>query len=277
MPLKRHQALEIQHEIDALVEHRQRLERVFELERQAPRLGVALGRALAKLDQAQHLARQNVADAGDDAGGPAIDDAMEHLGVDADHERNPGLPPGNMLRGVAQRFGAAELLEPDEMRVFPAQIEEQLRPGLEAIIGAVVDDRRQVDRRLENAGEMAALGRRRRAAREDARDDHQPPRAFCLGVTRERCGLRGVLRPGADDDRQAGVRQALDALHPLLQSQERPVAHRSAIDEPRHPRVDELAAGAHEGVEIRAPIGVAGRHQSRNGSGKNLRGHAGGS
>ena len=159
----------------------------------------------------------------------------------------PALAPGDVLRGVAQRFRAAELLEPDEMRVFPAQFEEQLRPGLEAVIGAVVDDRGQVDRGLENAGEMGALGRRRRAAREDARDDHQPACAFCLGVPGERRGLRGVLRPRADDDRQAGVRQALDALHPLLEGQERPVAHRSAIDEPRHSRVDELAPSARRG------------------------------
>ena len=68
--------------------------------------------------------------------------------------------------------------------------------------------------------EMAALGRRRRAARQDARDDHQPARAFFLGVPRERGGLHGVLRPRADDDRQAGGRQALDALHPLLESRE---------------------------------------------------------
>ena len=66
-------------------------------------------------------------------------------------------------------------------------------------------------------------------------------------MTGERRGLRGVLRSRADDDRQAGGRQALDALHPLLQSQERPVAHRSAIDDPGHPRVDQLAAGARRG------------------------------
>ena len=130
----------------------------------------------------------------------------------------PGSRAGDVLGGVAQQFRAAELLEPDEMGVFPAQLEEQLRPGLEAVIRAVVDDRRQVDRRLENMSEMAALGRRRGAARQDARDDHQPARAFFLGVPRQGGGLHGVLRPRADNDRQAGGRQALDPLHPLLRA-----------------------------------------------------------
>ena len=163
------------------------------------------------------------------------------------------------------------------MGVFPAQLEEQLRPGLEAVIRAVVDDRRQVDRRLENMSEMAALGRRRGAARQDARDDHQPARAFFLGVPRQGGGLHGVLRPRADNDRQAGGRQALDPLHPLLEREKGPVAHRSAVDERGHSRVDELTAGAHESVEIRASIGVAWRHQGRHGAGKNLRGHVGAS
>ena len=102
MPLKRHQALEEEHEIDALVEDRQRRERALELQRQPPRLGIALGGALAKLDEAQHFARQHVADSGDHAAGAAIDNAMEDLGVDADHERDVVRPPGNMLRRIAQ-------------------------------------------------------------------------------------------------------------------------------------------------------------------------------
>ena len=115
---------------------------------------------------------------------------------------------GDMLGRIAQRLGAAELLEADEMGKLAAQFEEQLGPGLEAVIGAVVDDRRQVDRGLEHAGEMAALGRRRRAARQHARDDHQPPRAVLLACAASAAALLGVLRARADDDRQAGARRA---------------------------------------------------------------------
>ena len=125
---QRHQALEIEHEIDAL---RRRLdsalERAFELQRAPPRLGIALGGALAQLDQAQHFARQHVADAGDDAAGAAIDDAMEHLGVDADHQRDLGRSPGDVFGGVAQRLRAAEFLESDEMGDIGSQDRRTVR------------------------------------------------------------------------------------------------------------------------------------------------------
>ena len=219
VPHERHQTLEIKHEIDSLVEDRKGRKGALKLERKTTRLSGALGRALAKLDQAQHLARKHIADTGDRAAGAAIDEPMEHLGVDADHERDVVRSAGDMLGGVAQGLRAAELLEPDEMRKLFAQLEEQLRSRLEAVIGAVVDDRRQVDRRLEHAGEMAALGRRRGAAREDARDDHEPPRAFFLGVTGERRSLLGVLCACADDDWETRFRQTFDALHPLFDRQ----------------------------------------------------------
>ena len=183
--------------------------------------------------------------------------------------------PGDMLGGVAQRLRAAEFLEPDEVGKLLAQFEEKFGAGLEAVIGAVVDDRRQVDRRLEHAHEMAALGRGRRAAREHARNDHEAPRAFFLRMAGERGGLRGVLRARADDHRQAGVRQTLDALHALFNREQRPVAHRAAIDQPRHSGVDQMFAHPHEGVEVGPPVGAAGRHERRNRSGKDLRRHPG--
>ena len=158
MPLERHQALEIEHEIDALVEDRQRRERALELERQPPGLDVALGGASTEFDEAQHLARQHVADAGDDAARAAVDDAVKHLGVDADHQRNVVGLPGDVFGRVAQRLRAAEFLESDEMRELAAQVEEQFGASLEAVVGAVVDDRRQIDRCGKDAAEMAALG-----------------------------------------------------------------------------------------------------------------------
>ena len=88
VPDERHKALEIKHEIDALVEDRERREGALKLERKTTRLSVALGGALAKLDQTQHFAREHIADAGDRAAGAAIDEAVEHFGVDADHERD---------------------------------------------------------------------------------------------------------------------------------------------------------------------------------------------
>jgi hypothetical protein len=176
---------------------------------------------------------------------------------------------------VAERLGAAELLEPDQMGEFLAQFEEELGPGLEAVIRAVVDDRRQVDRGLEHGPEMAALSRGRGAAREHAGDDHEPPRSLFAGVTGEGCGLIGVLRARADDDREAGLRQAFDALHPLFDGEQRPVAHRAAIDHPRHSGADQLFSRGDKGVEVGPAVVPAGGHEGRNGSGKDLRRHGG--
>ena len=74
----------------------------------------------------------------------------------------------------------------------------------------------------------------------------------------ERGGAEGVLRACADDDRNARRDQLLDAGHALLVGQQRPVAHRAAIDDPRHAGIDELASFAGEGGEIRRAAGVQG-------------------
>src|SRR3984957_12206791 len=178
-----------------------------------------------------------------------------------------------MLRRVAQRFLAAEFLESDQMGKLVSEVEEEPRSRLEAVIGAVVDDRGQIDRRLQHAGEVAALGGRGGAARKHAWNDHEPARAFLLRMGREGRGLLGVLRAGADDDRQARLRQTLDALYPLFDRQKWPVAHRAAIDKPRHSGADKMFPHLDEGVEVRLPIGAAGRHEGRHGSGKDLRRH----
>ena len=51
---------------------------------------------------------------------------------------------GDCLRRIAQRLGAAKLLEAHQVRMIPSQIEEEVRLGFEPVIGAVVDDGRQV-------------------------------------------------------------------------------------------------------------------------------------
>src|SRR5271163_3456482 len=79
-----HQVLEIEHEVGSFVESRQRGERADELESQPPRLGVALRGALAEGDKVQGFLGQHVAYARDRAHCPAIDEAVEYLGIDAD-------------------------------------------------------------------------------------------------------------------------------------------------------------------------------------------------
>ena len=46
---------------------------------------------------------------------PQLTKPWNTCGVDADHQRDVGSAPGDMLGGVAQRFRAAEFLEADEM------------------------------------------------------------------------------------------------------------------------------------------------------------------
>src|SRR6202020_787028 len=120
-----HEALEIEHEINTLVEDSEGLEGALKLERETTRLSVAFGCALAKCDQTQHFVREHIADTSDGAAGAAIDEAVEHFGVDADHERDVVRTPGDMLRGVAQRFLAAEFLESDQMGKLISQVEKE--------------------------------------------------------------------------------------------------------------------------------------------------------
>ena len=84
---------------------------------------------------------------------------MEDLGVDADHQHHGAVVARDVLGGVAQRCGAAELLETDQVPVFGAQVEEQIRPCLEAVIGTVVDDRGQVRCRGQDSRKVFRLGR----------------------------------------------------------------------------------------------------------------------
>ena len=99
---------------------------------------------------------------------------------------------GDVLGGVAAGSRAAELLEADEVRMLVAQREEQIGSGLEAVIGAVVDDRGQIGRGRKDRLEMARAGPPSRTARQHARDHHQPLRADLLGMGGMRHGRRRV-------------------------------------------------------------------------------------
>ena len=80
--------------------------------------------ALAKGDEMKHFFWQHIADAGDRAARTTIDETVKDLRVDADHQRDVGRLADNMLGRVAQRFGAAELFEAEEMGVTAPQFEE---------------------------------------------------------------------------------------------------------------------------------------------------------
>ena len=78
---------------------------------------------------------------------------------------------------------------------------------------------------------MGALRRDGGTARQHAGNDHQADRAASLGVRGERRGAARVLGARSDDDRHAGRDQLLDARHPLFVVEQRPVAHRAAVDD----------------------------------------------
>ncbi|MCY1301613.1 hypothetical protein D9M70_512360 [compost metagenome] len=83
-------------------------------------------------------------------------------------------------------------------------------------------------------------------------------------------GRSGVDGAGADDDRNTGLDQALDAFHALRIGQERPVTHRAAIDDGGHALSDQLLALAYQRVEIGGAVFLARGHQRRDDAGENL-------
>ena len=89
---------------------------------------------------------------------PQLTKPWNDRGVDADHQRDLVVAAGDVLGGIAQVVGAAELLEADEVPVLGAQREEQVGAGCEAVIGAVVDDGGQVGRGRQDRLEMRLLG-----------------------------------------------------------------------------------------------------------------------
>jgi hypothetical protein len=74
---------------------------------------------------------------------------MEDIGIDADHQQNIIISRGDVFGRIAQVIVTAELLEADKVREILAQVEEQIGARGKAVIGAVIDDRRQVWPRSE--------------------------------------------------------------------------------------------------------------------------------
>ena len=188
---------------------------------------------------------------------------MEDLRVDANHEGEVRIARGDEAGGVAQRLGAAKLLEPDEVLVTPSQVGKEIGSGLEAVVGAVVDHRGEIAAGREHLGEVGLLGCRGAPAREEAGDDHQPHGPDLAGV-----GCMGgsdprVLGTGADDDRHPRLDEEADARLPVLVGEQRPVAHRAAVDDRAHPLGDEPLRGAHELLVVERAVGPAGGHQRR--------------
>jgi len=89
---------------------------------------------------------------------------MHNPGIDADHQRDIVIRRGDELTSVTGICRATEFLEPDQIGMFGAQGVEQIRPRGKAVVGAVVDDRRQVGCGRQDRLEMRPLRSRRGAA-----------------------------------------------------------------------------------------------------------------
>ena len=193
-----------QDQVGTLVETGEHGERGIQFLGETKRIRVALGGKTRQFDETQGLRRQCVADAGDDAGSAAVDDAVDHLRVDAHHEVEIIPLTGDVLGCVAERFPAAELLEAHQVMELGGQVEEQARAGLEAVIGTVVDDCGQLTPCTQNSPEVRMLGSGRRRPGQDTRDDHEADRTGVPGVISKGHGTGCVLRTGTHDDGNAG-------------------------------------------------------------------------
>ena len=84
---------------------------------------------------------------------------------------------------------------------------------------------------------MSSLRRDGDAARQHAGNHHQPGGTDATGMR----GMFGrqprILRPRADDHRNAGFHQRFNPLLSLSVGQQRPVAHRTAIDDSVHANI----------------------------------------
>jgi len=256
--------LEEENEVRSLVEGREHGKGLVHLDRTLARIRVTCRSGARKVAQMQDFPRQDIADACDRAGCAAIDEAVKDRGIDADHQRDLVVAAGDVLGGIAQVVGSAEFLEADKVPVLGAQREKEVGAGREAVIGAVVYDGRQGRGSRQDGLEMRLLGGDDRAARKNAGDDHQALRPDLLGMRGMRHRGRRIDRAGSHDERDACLHQMLDAFHALRVGQERPVAHRAAVDDGGHAGGDELLALAHQRVEIRRAVVVAGGHQGGN-------------
>ena len=87
-------------------------------------------------------------------------------------------------------------------------------------------------------------------------------------------GARRALRAGADDDGDARLHEALDALLALVVGQQRPVSHRAAINDAAHAGRDQALARADQRLEVGPARRSARRHQGRDGSLEDVLAHA---
>ena len=223
----------------------------------------------------QHLLGQHVADAGDGTGCPAVDKTVEHLGVHTHHEGERGIAPGDVFGGIAERGGAAKFLEAHEVGIFAVQFKEQVGLGFVAVVGAVVDDGGQVHRRLEHAFKVGPLGCKGRAARKNARNDHEAACPHLLGMSGKGSCAGRILRTGADNYRHLGLYQTLHPFHAFFIRKQRPIPHGAAIDHGRHASRDQLSSLFHQRVKVWFPRRGAGGHEGGNGSGENVLRHDG--
>jgi hypothetical protein len=88
-------------------------------------------------------------------------------------------------------------------------------------------------------------------------------RADLLSVGRECGGLRRALGSGAHHDRHPGLDEAAHTLAARLVAQERPLAHRAAVDDAAHASGDQLGRLADEGAMVDRAVRVDWGHDGR--------------
>ena len=189
---------------------------------------------------------------------------MVDLCIDTHHKLEARLTACNVLGCVAERITTAKLLKAHQMRMPGAQLKKQIGLSFIPVVGAVVNDTRQVDRRSQNTLKVGALRRHRASSREHPRDNHEPLSAHFLGMCSERGSPCGALCAGAHHDWHASADQVLDPLHARFVREQRPVAHGAAVHHGGHARSNELLTSRHQSREVGTSIRLAGRHQCWN-------------
>ncbi|MNN49983.1 hypothetical protein D3C81_1645450 [compost metagenome] len=178
-----------------------------------------------------------------------------------------------MLSSVTHVRSTTEFLEANQVRELATQFEKQVRTSGEAIVRAVVDNRWQRRGSLQDGREVSFLGRRRCAAGQYARNNHQTMGADFGGVGGMRHGFFSVHGAGADDSRYAGSDQTSHAFLTLGFGQQRPVTHRTAVHDGAHTDFDQLAAFLDECVKIRLAVRGARGHECWNSAGEDIVAH----
>ncbi len=92
----------------------------------------------------------------------------------------------------------------------------------------------------------------------------RPAAPVCFAWAASDAARAGFCAPVPTTTGTPAFNQGLDALLPVLVGEERPVAHRAAIDHGRHADPDQLVAFPCERLEIRRAVGLAGGHQGGN-------------